>query len=183
MYVSAKKAKGFYNVSEDTLRRWSNSGKIESKKTKGGHNRYFIESKEKGDKLKICYAKVSSRKQENDLKRQIEFLQSKYPDYKILSDIGSGLNYKRKQFKYILEQLFKRNIKEVVVASPDRWTRFGANELFKWQFEQFGATLTFVSEKSSKLQDELSDQIMEILTVFTTRYNGKRKYKIDNTKD
>ena len=177
MYVASSIAIKFYGVSDDTLRRWAEDGKLQFKKTQGGHYRFYMETKGTKEKRNICYARVSSRKQSSELENQINFLRERYPSYEILSDVGSGLNSKRPNFKTILEELFKGNIGEVVVASPDRWSRFGADDIFKWIFEKFEGKLSFISEQSKKFEDELTDQLMEVLTVFTSRYYGKRNYK------
>jgi predicted site-specific integrase-resolvase len=70
-----------------------------------------------------------------------------------------------------LEQLFQGNIKKVVVAHQDRFTRFGF-DFFQWMFTQFGSVLETMEESD----DKKSNDLMEILTLFTARYYGKRKY-------
>ena len=98
--------------------------------------------------------------QVDDLERQVKYLQKRYPNHEVIKDIGSGINYKRKGFRRILEQLFKRNIEEVVVSTGDRFSRFG-RDLFEWVFEQFGAKLTIHNNKRYKsTQEELSDDLM-----------------------
>ena len=79
-------------VSKETLRLWAEEGKLKTNKTEGGHRRYIYDEKidSKETRLKFIYARVSSKKQEDDLKRQIEFLQKLYPEYKVISDTGSG---------------------------------------------------------------------------------------------
>lgn len=183
MYVSSKKAIEFYGVSKDTLRRWDASDKIKTIRTKGGHRRYIInKNTDKQDKrISYAYARVSSVKQKNDLQNQIEFLKQKYPSHTIVSDTGSGINFKRTGFRSILEQLFANNVKEVVVASSDRFSRFGF-ELFEFIFDQFNAKLkTINSETFKSPQEELSEDLMSIITVFSARYYGKRKYKTKTT--
>lgn len=174
-YASPKEAAKYYGVSENTLRLWEKDGKIQAKRTDGGHRRYLL-PKINETRRNILYARVSSRKQEQDLERQIKYLQSKYPNYEVIKDIGSGINYKRPGFKTILGELFRYNIAEVVVASSDRFTRLGANDLFKWIFPQFGAKLVFLQDIDAEYEDGLTSELMEIITVFTSRYYGKRKY-------
>ena len=179
MYVTPKEASKHYNVSEQALRSWAIGGKIKYVTTKGGHRRYSISDQplqnESGEK--VVYARVSSRKQQEDLGRQITFLQSKYPDHRVVSDIGSGINFKRKGFKGILEGVFKGNISEVVVAKRDRFTRFGF-ELFEWIFKEHNAVLLSDQSCSETAESELSEDLMAIVTVFSSKYYGKRKYKV-----
>ena len=104
-YVSAAEAKEYYKVHAETLRDWANKGQIAFKKTAGGHNRYKLPEKPKENNRKsYIYARVSSRKQESDLQRQIKYHRKKYPSYEVISDIGSGLNFKRQGFRKILEK-------------------------------------------------------------------------------
>ena len=173
-YVSPKEASKFYQVTEETLRDWSRKGQIDFIKTKGGHRRYQIEH---DDGRRIIYARVSSKKQEGDLKRQIAYVKKRYPDHEVVSDIGSGLNFKRPKFKWILEQVLEGNIEEVVVSTADRFARYGTEEFFRWIFNKFGATLTICrSTKSKSSNEELADDLLAIITVFTAKYHGQRSY-------
>ena len=105
-FVSSAKAQQYYKVAEQTLRDWANNNKINYITTTGGHRRYYIPSERKEHRKKIIYARVSSKKQENDLERQVKYLKKRYPDYEVIKDIGSGINYKRPGFRRILEQVF-----------------------------------------------------------------------------
>jgi len=173
-YVSPKEASNHYQVTEETLRDWSKKGQIEFIRTKGGHRRYKIERLEG---KKIIYARVSSRKQEGDLRRQINFAKKSYPSYEVMSDIGSGLNFRRPKFKWILEQVFEGNIEEVVVTTADRFARYGTEEFFRWMFSKFGTELTILrNTKSKSSSEELAEDLLSIITVFTARYHGQRKY-------
>lgn len=102
-FVPSREAQEFYKVKEQTLRDWANSGNINHIVTTGGHRRYCISRSPSEHRKKIIYARVSSKKQENDLERQVKYLQKRYPDYEVIKDIGSGINYKRKGFRGILE--------------------------------------------------------------------------------
>lgn len=178
-YVSAKEAMLIYKVSQDTLRRWANSDKIAFITTKGGHRRYAkpIDQKKKNSRQKIIYARVSSKKQESDLKRQIDFLKQKFPKHTVISDIASGVNFTRKGFNSILEQVFAGNVKQVVVSSHDRLSRFGV-DLIENIFKHFDTKLV-VENSSTEIkspQEELAEDLLSIVTVFTAKYHGARKY-------
>ena len=167
-YVKPKDASKYYNVSENTLRSWS---------SQGVHRRYCIDNTPKQpNQIKIIYSRVSSNKQKEDLQRQTEYLQTKYPEHQSITDIGSGINFNRKGLRQILEGVFKGNITEVVVAHKDRFTRFGY-DLFEWIFEQHQAVLICDNKDNKEPTKELTDDLMSIITVFTARYYGKRKYK------
>jgi predicted site-specific integrase-resolvase len=82
------------------------------------------EEEEEKTKKRVCYARVSSEKQRPDLECQIQDLKRKKPEYEILSDIGSGLNFKRRNFQRLLEQVHNGNIEEVVVTHKGILTFF-----------------------------------------------------------
>ena len=180
MYVKPKEASKHYNVSEQALRQWAHDGKIKYYTTKGGHRRYSIGTIDPKNEAgaKVIYARVSSKKQQGDLDRQVEFLQNKYPKYRVVTDIGSGINFKRRGFKGILEGVFKGTIKEVVVAKRDRFTRFGF-DLFEWIFTEHNSQLISDQSDIGKCpENELSEDLMAIITVFSSKYYGRRKYKV-----
>ena len=165
-------------VSNECLRNWHNEGKIKSITTQGGHRRYIYENMEKDERKSIIYARVSSRKQSNDLQRQLNYLKEQFPDHEDITDIGSGLNFKRKGLLRILELLFAGNVKEVVVAHKDRLCRFGF-DLFEFIFKEHGAILTVLETEGVKQPiTEFADDVLSIITVFTTRYYGSRKYSV-----
>jgi predicted site-specific integrase-resolvase len=105
-------------------------------------------------------------------------LQKKYPEHKLISDIGSGINSKRKGFRSILEGVFKGTIEEVVVASKDRFSRFNF-ELFEWIFQEHNSILVSDSKEPSKTEEqELSEDLMSIVTIFSSRFYGRKRYKV-----
>lgn len=153
-------------------------GKIKVTKTDGGHRRYVYndDTDKKETKLKFIYTRVSSKKQQSDLERQIKYLQKLYPDYRVISDIGSGLNFNRKGLNNLLEAIITGTVEEVVVAHKDRLCGFGF-ELIENICKYFSTTLTIVDDKSGKSQtDELAEDLLSIITVFTARFYGQRKY-------
>ncbi len=182
MYVSSKEAQKSYKVSPQTLRTWADNGQIETQKTNGGHNRYLIQhtniKKTKNKYTNIIYARVSSQKQKSDLERQVQFLQQKFPDYYVITDIGSGINFKRKGFNTILDQLYKRNVRNVVVYSRDRLARFGI-ELIENIFKSHGAKLYIETDQCESDEQELAEDLISIITVFTKKQRKGSK-KIQN---
>ena len=167
-------------VSKETLRRWEVNGNIQATKTAKGHRRYLYNEEtfntpSRQSKGKYIYARVSSHKQQGDLERQISLLQKQYPKHTVLSDIGSGINFKRKSLLNLLELLFQGKVSEVVVAHRDRLSRFGY-ELFDFIFKQHGAILTVIDNTEVSPESELSQDLISIITVFSARYYGSRKY-------
>ena len=96
---------------------------------------------------------------------------------KLIKDISSGLNFKRKGLQKILDQLFRDQIDELVVYSKDRLCRFGF-DLFEYMFKHFGASIKIIDNKAKTEQDEIAEDILAITTVFAAKIHGKRKYKV-----
>lgn len=170
-------------VSDESLRRWANEEKIHYIRTPGGHRLYDIDSitgeKSHGFKKEaIIYARVSSSKQKTagDLERQCQSLLSKYPKYTLIKDVGSGINFKRPGFRKILSMVLEGNIKEVVVEHRDRLCRFGF-DLIEWLFERHGVKLTVEDEVETTPIDDLAQDLLSVVTVFSARYNGMRRYQ------
>ncbi|MBD2442460.1 recombinase family protein, partial [Dolichospermum sp. FACHB-1091] len=111
-YIPLRKAVEFLGLHPNTLRRYADEGKIKSIKNPAGQRLYDVESYITGDSIRtptICYCRVSSSKQRDDLDRQIAYMQSLYPDAEIIKDIGSGLNFKRKGLRSKLDRLLQGN--------------------------------------------------------------------------
>jgi excisionase family DNA binding protein len=172
-------------VSKETLRLWAERGKIKITKTDGGHRRYIYneEVDNKEINFNFIYARVSSKKHEDDLKRQVKFLQELYPKYKVITDIGSGINFNRKGFNNIIKAVIAGTVKEIVVAHKDRLCRFGF-ELIENLCKHFSTTITVINDNDDKsTESELAEDLLSIITVFTARFYGKRKYNKNKNKN
>jgi predicted site-specific integrase-resolvase len=130
-------------------------------------------------KENIVYIRVSSSKQKYDLQRQHDFLSQQFPGYRIVSDIGSGINFKRKGFLSILEQVKNGKVQTVVVASRDRLCRFGF-DLMEWYFKTFNTKLVVLQQDSSA-SETLAQDVLSIIQVFNCRNNGRRRYKTNKS--
>ncbi len=180
-YVRPKEAASILGVAVSSLRRWEEEGKIKAIKTPSGHRRYSIQEIEQAAGLPkttttVCYGRVSSHSQRDDLERQIELLRSKFPEAEIVSEIGSGLNFKRKRFLWILDRIFTGDIKRLVVAHPDRLVRFGF-ELVKWLCERNGCELLVLNESKLSPEQELVQDMLSRVCGFSSRLYGLRRYK------
>lgn len=121
------------------------------------------------------YARVSTKKQQDDLKTQITTLQSKHPDATVLSDCGSGLNFKRKGLKTLLELAFKGRVRSVYIAHRDRLCRF-AYDLLEYVLQFHGAKIVVDSydPNTASPELELAEDVLAVVTVFGARLYGKR---------
>ena len=124
-YVSPADAARTLGVNEGTLRRWEKEEKITAIRTVGGQRRYDITGfTTKAVRRTVIYSRVSSPKQREDLQRQCDYLQSKYPDSEIIAEIGGGLNYKRKKFLALLERVMSGDIERIVIAYKRMFEKF-----------------------------------------------------------
>ncbi len=176
-YVSPREAQKILGVSIQTLRNWDKEGKIDSIRTPSGHRRYNIDSflSARG-RATIIYARVSSYKQKEDLHRQADYLQSLYPNAEVVTEIGSGLNYKRKKFRAILERVMSGDVETLVVGHKDRLARFGF-DFFGWLCELNNCQLVVCNNSNLSPEREMVEDILAIVHVFSCRLYGLRKYK------
>jgi len=182
-FVTSRVAAKELDLHPNTLRRLAKEGRIDHIVTPAGQRRYNIKSfisnriqKDTIGRKKVCYCRVSSLKQKPDLERQKAQLKQKYPDHEFISDIGSSLNYKRPGFNSLLEQVHKGEISEVVVTYKDRLARFGF-DLISRIFELNQTKIMVLNNREVSQEQELTEDLIRIITVYTARYYGRRKYK------
>ncbi len=178
MYISSRNAAEKLGVHANTLRRWAKNGKIKHITTASGQRKYDVNSYlgQTAECVTICYCRVSSYKQKDDLHRQVEFMREKYPSAEIVKDIGSGINLKRKGLKTILERAMRGDKLKIVVAHKDRLARFGF-DLIKYIVERNGGRIVVLSQVIFSPEEELTKDLLNILHVFSCRMHGLRNYK------
>lgn len=179
-YVTPKQAAKALGVNVSSLRRWENEGKITAIKTPGGQRRYSLEEIEKAagtprPVVTVLYARVSTNSQRDDLERQLEFLRSRFPEAESVSEVGSGLNFRRRRFVAILDRIFSGDIQRLVVAHPDRLVRFGF-ELVRWLCDKTECELVVLNERKLSPEQELVQDMLSIVHCFSSRLYGLRKY-------
>lgn len=182
-YVAPADAARILGVNERTLRRWEEAGKITAFRTPGGQRRYDIRGfTTKSSRLTIIYARVSSPKQREDLQRQCDYLESKYPGSEIIAEVGGGLNYKRKKFLALLERVMSGDIERIVIAYKDRLARFGF-DFFAWLCAKNACEIVVLNQVELSPEREMVEDILAILHCFSARLYGLRKYKSEIAKD
>ena len=188
-YYSSKDVTKILGVTAQTLRNWDKDGKLKPAYTKSNGYRYYSEEsilsytqerKRKKDLNVILYARVSSKKQTDDLERQInnlkEYVKDKYSEYEIIQDIGSGINYDKPGLKKLIEKINKKEVDLIIVLYKDRLLRYGF-ELVEY-FAKLNNVKIEVIDKIDKNQDqELVEDLVQIITVFSCKLQGKRKKK------
>ena len=188
-YVPPRVAASKLGVSTKTLERWLEAGKIEGIFTQGGQRRYNLDSvipERRGnpadERITVVYARVSSRSQKSDLEQQVNFLKSRYPDAEIITDIGSGLNFKRKGLQALLDRVLNNTIKLIVIAHKDRLCRFGF-DIISWLCTRQQTEILVLDQKNLSPEREMVEDILAIVHVCARRLYGLRKYKKQISED
>ncbi|HDR3489566.1 IS607 family transposase [Bacillus wiedmannii] len=183
------------NVAVKTLQRWDNQGVLTAYRNPKGRRYYTeeqykeymgIQEENKVGKV-VSYTRVSNPGQKDDLENQVEFLKT-FANARgmivdeVIKDIGSGLNYKRKQWNKLIDSCMERNISTIIIAHKDRFVRFG----YDW-FEKFlrkmGVKIIIVNNEKLSPQEELVQDLISIIHVFSCRIYGLRKYKKKMSED
>ena len=162
----------------------SNQRKIDKKGLQELCYSMAVDKNEQESKIQnFLYTRVSTKKQMDDLSRQVEYVRRpEYSDYVLISDIGSGINFKRKGLSTILDSCLQGTIGEIVVAHRDRLCRFGF-ELVENIVTKAGGKITVLENNSETTpQSELADDLLAIIHIFSCRQMGRRSYSIKRGK-
>jgi len=196
-FITIAEASKYCGIGPQTLRKMADEKKIRSYKTPGGQRKFDKQSlqemcnpdfsnQEKSNiqKKNFLYTRVSSKKQMDDLSRQVEYVKRpEYDGYILIQDVGSGINFKRKGLQTILDACLQKTIGEVVVAHRDRLSRFGF-DLIESLVTKAGGKITLLDVPENKSSEqELADDLLSIIHIFSCRQMGKRSYKKTETEN
>jgi len=190
MFVPLRKAVKLIGLYGNKLRKYEDERKIKYQRIGNGQRLFDVsdiirfDCEQTGKQSVVCYCRVSSQKQKNDLVRQVAYMRNQFKDADIIQDIGSGINFKRKGLQSILQRLLQGDKFTLIVAHRDRLCRFGF-ELFEYLFEQNGGEIMVLEQPSASPTQELTEDLLSILHVFSYRMHGLRRYesKIKEDKD
>lgn len=128
----------------------------------------------------IGYCRVSSNKQTDDLVRQVEnvktYMFAKGYSFEIITDIGSGINYNKKGLNQLIEMITNSEVEKIVILYKDRLLRFGF-EIIENLCNKYGATIEIIDNTEKTEDQELVEDLIQIVTVFSCRLQGKRANK------
>ena len=128
----------------------------------------------------IGYCRVSTRKQKDDLERQVEYVKSymcaKGYSFELITDIGSGINYQKPGLTTLLQRIMRKEVDKVVILYKDRLVRFGF-ELIQTVCEEFDTAIEIIDQTEKTQEQELVEDMIQIVTVFSCRLQGKRANK------
>ncbi len=141
-FVSIGEASKALGVSITTLRRWEGEGRLVAEHTAGGHRRYdlaklrpeWFHAVDTANRRTIAYARVSGHDQKEDLERQKQVLELYCARqgwaFEGVADLGSGMNYRKKGLKRLLDDVVEGRIGRLVITHKDRLLRLGAERVF-----------------------------------------------------
>lgn len=187
-YYSINKFARLIDKSAQTLRNWEKQGVLTPVYKSHNGYRYYSEEQlkqvlgiEGTTKLTIGYCRVSSKKQEDDLYRQVENMQNylckQGKPFEIIMDIGSGINYKKQGLNQLIDKVISGSVDKIVVLYKDRLVRFGF-DLIESICKRYGVTIEVVDNTPKTEEQELVEDLIQIITVFSCRLQGKRASKI-----
>jgi excisionase family DNA binding protein len=187
--VSIGEAAKEVGVSVITIRRWAQAGKLPDELSPSGRYRFKLSDLKTvrprtapGDRITINYARVSSHDQREDLVRQVQMLESYSAangwQYETIQDLGSGLNYQKKGLQKLLKRIMSGEVDRLVLTHKDRLLRFGSELVFA-VCEECETEVVVINKTNAEVnfEQELVEDVLEIITVFSARLYGKRSNK------
>ncbi|MFV0502354.1 MAG: IS607 family transposase [Lachnospirales bacterium] len=173
-----------------TLRDWHRKGSFIPNHITDGGTRYYSQEQLnhflgiKGEKTKnrkiIGYCRVSSNKQKDDLERQVEnvktYMIAKGYSFDVITDIGSGINYNKKGLNQLIDLITNSEVEKIVVLYKDRLLRFGF-EIIENLCDKYGTVIEIIDNTEKTEEQELVEDLIQIVTVFSCRLQGKRANK------
>lgn len=173
-----------------TLRNWDKDGTLKPHHVSESGYRYYsqeqlnhflgLKQEVQLNKKTIGYCRVSSNKQKDDLERQIDnvktYMYAKGYSFEIISDIGSGVNYNKKGLNELIDMVTNSEVEKIVILYKDRLIRFGY-ELIENLCNKYGTTIEIIDNTEKTEEQELVEDMIEIVTVFSERLQGKRANK------
>ena len=191
VFVSIGKVCELLGISLSTAYRWIKSGKLKEEfRTLGNHRRFNLSSihsqfipTNNNNKLTLLYSRVSSHDQKQDLITQqsklLHFAQSNnFNNIKLISDLGSGLNFKKSGLNQLLQLILTQQIQTLIINHKDRLLRFGSELIFKL-CEFYHIKVIILEDKSLSFEESLTHDVIELMTVFCAKLYGKRSHKIN----
>ena len=187
MLLKVSDAANYLGVSVSTMHRWEREGKLIPLRTKGNQRRYETEELEKfkfnnsDEKYTVAYARVSSSDQKDDLERQIETIScycvARGYQFKVIKDIGSGLNYNKKGLNELIALICSKKINRIVINYKDRLLRFGY-EMLEQVCRLHNVKIEIINHTEDKTyEEELVEDVLSVVTVFSSRLYGSRSHK------
>jgi putative resolvase len=185
-FIKIGEAARILGVSLQTLRRWEEIGYLVPDRRSKGKTRYYdlnrlMDKKVTEHPLTVAYARVSSHDQKEDLVRQAEVLSTYCTkqgwNYQVIQDLGSGMNYQKKGLKTLIGMILDKKMSRLVLTHKDRLLRFGAELIFALCEAKHIEIVIINKGDEVSFEEELAQDVLEIITVFSARLYGSRSRK------
>lgn len=188
-FISISEAAAALGVSVTTLRRWEADGRIVAERSAGGHRRYdlaklrpdLVRQRQEAQRRTIAYARVSSHDQKDDLERQKQVLELYCArqgwTFEVVADLGSGMNYRKKGLRRLLDDIISGRVGRLVITHKDRLLRFGAELVFAICEAKNVEVVILNQGEDATFEEDLAKDVLEIITVFSARLYGSRSRK------
>jgi putative resolvase len=172
-------------VTTQTLRDWTNKGKLKEVRTEGNQRRIPVSeinrltgSSQVQREIVLVYTRCSTQKQTENLERQVgrllEYASTHKLKTELFKDIGSGLNENRKSFKKLLKRLADPDVHSVLIEYKDRICRYGF-ETFKSYCNILGVeVITLCDTEPKEFEQEFAEDVIALVTSFSARLYGRR---------
>lgn len=128
----------------------------------------------------VAYCRVSTKSQKDDLEKQVEnvksYMYAKGYSFEVITDIGSGINYKNKGLRELISLINSNQVTKVVILHKDRLVGFGF-ELIELLCDLHNVKIEIIDNSEQSNEEELTDDLIEIITVFANKLYGSRSKK------
>lgn len=182
------------DVSVATLQRWDREGKLKAERS-ATNRRYYTQEQlneylgvaSNDGRINVIYARVSAAWASDDLAKQENFLL----DYcnangitvgESMSDIDSGLNFNRPEWNQLLQKVEDREVNKIYVTHKDRFVRL-AFDWFANFCKRHGSEIVVINNPTTSPSQELVDDLVSIINLFSSRLPGLRRYMTEIKND
>ena len=185
-FIKIGEAAKILGVSIQTLRRWEKIEYLLPDRRSKGNTRYYdldrlVNKKTVENEWTVAYARVSSHDQKEDLVRQAEVLSNYCTkqcwNFQVIQDLGSGMNYQKKGLKALIGLILDKKMSRLVLTHKDRLLRFGAELIFILCEAKHIEVVIINKGDEVSFEEELAQDVLEIITVFSARLYGSRSRK------
>jgi DNA binding domain, excisionase family len=128
----------------------------------------------------VAYCRVSTKSQKDDLEKQVEnvksYMYAKGYSFEVITDIGSGINYKNKGLQQLISLIDSNQVTKLVILYKDRLVRFGF-ELIQLLCDLHDVKIEIIDNSERSKEEELTSDLIQVVTMFANRLYGSKSKK------
>lgn len=176
-------------VTPEHVRTMHRTGEVIPARISEKGTRYYSEEQLRGlknnqtsqrDEKVVAYCRVSTKSQKDDLEKQVENVKSymcaKGYSFEVITDVGSGINYKNKGLQELISLIDSNQITKVVILYKDKLVCFGF-ELIQLLCDLHNVKIEIIDNSEHSKEEELTDDLIQIVTMFANELYGSRSKK------